>query len=160
LEADHPENGVLIPRRNTAYNNTRDPNSAETYAYISRIFQQFAVAYVHICDINATAGQADLPKILEMVRPNCHGPNTANAGITPEAAAELVGSGKVDAVAFGRLFIANPDLPIRIRANGPFNELRYVGFYGGNEAGYTDYPLSKQPWQRSFARFFDALMRY
>lgn len=126
-----------------AYNNTRDPNPAETYAYISKIFQQFEVAYIHICDTNATAGQADLPKILEMVKPHYHGQVVANAGITPEAAAELVGSGKVDAVAFGRLFIANPDLPVRIRANGPFNELRYLGFYGGNEVGYTDYPSLK-----------------
>lgn len=122
------------------YNNTRDPNPAETYGCVSKIFQEFGVAYVHICDINAVGGQADLPKILEMVKPHYRGPIIANAGITPQAASELVAAGTVAAVAFGRMFIANPDLPARIQANGPFNEVRYVGFYGGNEVGYTDYP--------------------
>jgi 2,4-dienoyl-CoA reductase-like NADH-dependent reductase (Old Yellow Enzyme family) len=64
----------------------------------------------------------------------------ANAGITTEAAAELVSSGKVDAIAFGRMFIANPDLPERVRRNRPKNELRYVGLYGDDGTGNTDYP--------------------
>jgi len=122
------------------YNNTRDPNPTETYAEASKVFQEFGVAYVHICDINAWAGQPDLPKLLDMVKPYYKGPIIANAGITPEAAAELVSSGKVDAVAFGRMFLANPDLPERIRRKGPYNDLRYVGLYGGDATGYTDYP--------------------
>jgi N-ethylmaleimide reductase len=75
-----------------------------------------------------------------MVKPYYHGSIIANAGITPEAAAQLIAEGKVDAVAFGRMFLANPDQPARIRRNGPYNDLRYVGLYGGNEVGYTDYP--------------------
>lgn len=125
------------------YNNTRDPNPAETYAEAAKLFQEFGVAYVHICDINAWAGQPDLPKLLAMVKPHYKGTIIANAGITPEAAAELVSSGKVDAVAFGRMFLANPDLPARIGRGGPYNPLRYEGLYGGDATGYTDYPTLK-----------------
>ena len=46
-------------------------------------------------------------------------------------------------VAFGRPFLANPDLPERIRIGGPYNEARSVGWYGGSEEGYTDYPSLK-----------------
>lgn len=43
-------------------------------------------------------------------------------------------------VAFGRPFLANPDLPARILAGGPYNEPHPFGWYGGDERGYTDYP--------------------
>ena len=127
-----------------AYNNVRDPNPFETYSCISRIFEELNVAYVHIADTNAWGGDADLPDLLNMVRPNYSGPLIVNAGITPERAADLVADGKADAVAFGRMFLANPDLPVRIRRNGPFNELRRVGHYGGGAIGYTDYPTLKE----------------
>jgi N-ethylmaleimide reductase len=62
---------------------------------------------------------------------------------TPLAAAEWVAKETVHMVAFGRPFIANPDLPERIRAGGPYNEMHSVGWYGGSEEGYTDYPSLK-----------------
>jgi NADPH2 dehydrogenase/N-ethylmaleimide reductase len=51
-----------------------------------------------------------------------------------------VAGGSVDVIAFGRPFLANPDLPARIRGGGPFNEPRSIGWYGGSAEGYTDYP--------------------
>ena len=123
------------------YNNVRDPNPAETYAHVARLLQQFGVAYVHICDINAWGGEPDLPALLDMIRPHYRGPIIANGGIAPTAAERLIAAGKVDAVAFGRLFLANPDLPPRIRRGGPYNELgAHDTLYGGGAAGYTDYP--------------------
>jgi 2,4-dienoyl-CoA reductase-like NADH-dependent reductase (Old Yellow Enzyme family) len=53
----------------------------------------------------------------------------------------LVKAGDADAVAFGRMFIANPDLPLRIGHNGPYTELRNIGLYGGDRTGYVDYPF-------------------
>jgi N-ethylmaleimide reductase len=123
-----------------AYNNTRDPDPASTYGHVSEMLESIGVAYMHIADTNAWGGTADLPAMLKMVRPRFTGPIVANAGITPEAAVELVASGHVDAVAFGRMYIANPDLAKRIKARGPYNELRSVGLYGGDETGYVDYP--------------------
>ncbi|PAX84604.1 alkene reductase, partial [Streptomyces albidoflavus] len=45
-----------------------------------------------------------------------------------------------DLVSYGQLFLANPDLPARLRAGGPFNEARRATMYGGGAEGYTDYP--------------------
>ncbi|WP_431784456.1 alkene reductase [Streptomyces chumphonensis] len=65
----------------------------------------------------------------------------AQAGaVTPEVAAEALEEGLADAVALGALFLANPDLPARIRAGGPYNTLDEGTFYGGDHRGYTDYP--------------------
>jgi N-ethylmaleimide reductase len=123
-----------------AYNNTRDPDPASTYAHVAKMLAEFDVAYIHIADTNAWGGTPDLPKMLKMVRPHYKGPIIANAGITPDAAGALVGKGDADAVAFGRMYIANPDLATRIKHKGPYTDLRNVGLYGGDEAGYTDYP--------------------
>lgn len=78
--------------------------------------------------------------MLAIFREHYRGPLIVNAGITPERAADIVNTGEADAVAFGRLFLANPDLPARIRAGGPYNSLQAVGIYGGSDAGYLDYP--------------------
>ena len=52
----------------------------------------------------------------------------------------LVADGTADALTFGSLFLANPDLPARLAAGGPFNVPDAATFYGGGEQGYTDYP--------------------
>lgn len=64
----------------------------------------------------------------------------ANERFTRESAEAILRSGDADAVAFGKLFIANPDLPARFRVQAPLNEPRPELFYGGDEHGYTDYP--------------------
>lgn len=64
----------------------------------------------------------------------------ANEGFTHETAERLVGAGQADAVAFGKIFIANPDLPERFRLNAPLNEPHPNSFYGQGPEGYTDYP--------------------
>ena len=55
------------------------------------------------------------------------------------------GAGLVDAAAFGRTFIANPDLPRRLAEDLPLNEQRPESFYGGDAEGYTDYPAYGAP---------------
>ncbi len=64
----------------------------------------------------------------------------AAGGFTRESAEAAISRGEADAVAFGRLFIANPDLPERFRRNAPLNRYDRSTFYGGTERGYTDYP--------------------
>lgn len=123
-----------------AYNNTRDPNPVETYAAVADMLDEYGVAYLHLADTNAWAGQPDMPKILEVARPRFRGALIGNGGITPDAARDLVATGALDIVAFGRPFLANPDLPARIRQDGPYNAPRNIGWYGGTAEGYTDYP--------------------
>lgn len=103
------------------------------------------MAYAHLADTNAWTGTPDLERILAIFEPSFAGPLVANAGIGPSDAAKLVERGRVAAVAFGRMFLANPDLPNRIRAGGPYNSMRSEGVYGGSHVGYTDYPHAEEP---------------
>ncbi len=52
----------------------------------------------------------------------------------------VLAEGAADLISFAALYLANPDLPERLASNGPFNEPDRKTFYGGGEAGYTDYP--------------------
>lgn len=122
------------------YNDVRDPEPADTFAAVAKMLDELGVAYVHLADTNAWAGKPDMPELLQMIRPNYGGVLIGNGGITPSAAADHIESGRLDLIAFGRLFLANPDLPERIQRGGPYNEPRAVGWYGGTEEGYTDYP--------------------
>jgi N-ethylmaleimide reductase len=124
-----------------AYNNATDPAAAETYAYVAAMLQEYGVGYIHAADTNAWGGVADMPQLLQLTRQNYHGVVIANAGLTPEAAQLLVATGQADMVAFGRQFVANPDLVERIAQNGPYNEPDPLTFYGGTERGYTDYSM-------------------
>ena len=63
-----------------------------------------------------------------------------NNGYTKELAEDAVGTGRADLVAFGKLFISNPDLVERFRSNSALNEPDKATFYGGGAKGYTDYP--------------------
>ncbi len=65
----------------------------------------------------------------------------ANEGFTAESAREAISSGKVDAVAFGKQAIANPDLVARFRKGAELNEPHFETFYGSGPEGYTDYPF-------------------
>jgi 2,4-dienoyl-CoA reductase-like NADH-dependent reductase (Old Yellow Enzyme family) len=64
----------------------------------------------------------------------------ANERFTFESASQALASGEADAVAFGKLFIANPDLPRRMQQGAAFNEPDMPGFYAGGARGYIDYP--------------------
>jgi 2,4-dienoyl-CoA reductase-like NADH-dependent reductase (Old Yellow Enzyme family) len=74
------------------------------------------------------------------------GPFIANEGFDQQSAETLLAEGKADAVAFGKLFIANPDLVRRFREKAPLNPWDTATFYSGGERGYTDYPaIESQP---------------
>jgi N-ethylmaleimide reductase len=78
--------------------------------------------------------------MLPFTRPHFHGPLMLNGAYDPQRAAAAIASGDGDLVAFGRLYLANPDLPERIRQGGPYNQPNPATFYGGGAEGYTDYP--------------------
>jgi len=72
------------------------------------------------------------------------GPLLSAAAYTPESAAMAIENNDADAIAFGRLFIANPDLVRRIKESRPLNAYDRSTFYGGGEHGYTDYQSFKE----------------
>jgi N-ethylmaleimide reductase len=99
------------------------------------------LAFLHMIE-GATGGPRDVVPDFDFARLRSafKGAYIANNGYTPELARQRVEIGAVDLVAFGRPFIANPDLVERIRRNAPFAEPDKATMYGGGAEGYTDYP--------------------
>jgi N-ethylmaleimide reductase len=91
------------------------------------------------------AGRAEVnwqnvPSAMVLFRPIWKGKLIAAGGFTGETAEAAIAEGHADAVAFGRIFISNPDLPRRLQRGFPLTPYNRKTFYGGEEAGYTDYP--------------------
>ncbi len=119
-----------------------DPESYPVYPYLLDKIAAYNLAYVHLIraretDVNDQSA-LDQEKELWKAYP---GTVIAADGFTPETARQYVDERLADAVAFGRLFIANPDLPRRIEKDRDLNPYDRDTFYGGGEKGYTDYPF-------------------
>lgn len=105
------------------------------------------LAYLHLVEPRAdqrsdtNALDLDAPDASERFKPIFGGAIIAAGGFVPKTARGAINSGRADAIAFGRAFIANPDLPERIRTGARFNAYHRPTFYGGNARGYVDYPF-------------------
>jgi len=121
-----------------------DPVSVFTYA-IQELSTR-GIAYLHLIEPRATAEQlgqsiAGIPEsTATLFRQAFKGPLIAAGGFDRESAAAAIEGGRADAVAFGRDFISNPDLPRRFKLGAKLNPYNRSTFYGGGAAGYTDYP--------------------
>jgi N-ethylmaleimide reductase len=104
---------------------------------LSHVFLMRQLADLSGTPIAALADDA----VIHHFRKIYHGHLILNVGISREHATELVAAGLGDFVAFGREYIANPDLVERIRLRAPLNEQRPEGYYGAAAFGYTDYPV-------------------
>jgi 2,4-dienoyl-CoA reductase-like NADH-dependent reductase (Old Yellow Enzyme family) len=122
----------LAPRADS--HDMGDSNPAETFGYVARELKRRGIAF--ICAREAVGDDSIGP----LLKKEFGGVYIANEKMTRESAEQLMSSGKADAVAFGQLFIANPDLPRRLKDNAGFNEARPQLFYGSGPEGYTDYP--------------------
>jgi N-ethylmaleimide reductase len=123
------------------YNNVRDADPDGTYDYVGKMLDEFGVAYVHAADTNGWSGQPDLPRIIGRLRRVYSGTLMVNGGISVNAAEALIREGDADLVAFARAYIANPDLVERIGTGSPLAAAKATGWYGGDAAGYIDYPF-------------------
>lgn len=116
--------------------NGMDPTAPkQTFTPLLRGADSLGLAYVHVVDM----GLADFDA-LAMIRTNWSGPVIANNMLSSESGAALIEAGRADAVSFGRHFIANPDLPRRLREGAPLVRPDYTLLYVGEERGYIDYP--------------------
>jgi N-ethylmaleimide reductase len=98
------------------------------------------LAYLHVVE-GATGGRRDIaPFDYAALRRRFDGAWMVNNGYTRAMALEVVASGAADLVAFGKAFIANPDLGRRLRVDAALNALDPATLYGGGAKGYTDYP--------------------
>lgn len=115
-----------------------DPHA--TYIEAIKILDEFDVAYLSIAEADWD-NAPDLPlEFRRAVRETFRGRILYAGRYTAERGARLLASGLADLIAFGRPFIANPDLPARIANGWPLNQVDAATLYGGTEKGFTDYP--------------------
>jgi N-ethylmaleimide reductase len=119
-----------------------DPH--ETYVEAVKVLDEIGIAYLSIAEADWD-NAPDLPETFRAdVRSNFKGKILYAGRYTAGRGLRMVESGWADLIAFGRPFIANPDLPKRIANNWPLNTVDPTTMYGGTDKGYTDYPTYQE----------------
>jgi N-ethylmaleimide reductase len=133
--------GVRVGPSNS-FNDMRDSNPKALFSYVAAALGQRGIAYLHIIEPrvkgNTEVGD-QTPVAAAMLKPIFGGAVIAAGGFDSLGAEAIVQTGDADLVAFGRHFIANPDLPERLRRHLPLNSYNRETFYYGGESGYLDY---------------------
>lgn len=134
--------GVRLSPSGT-YGSMSDSTPQETFGYVAEKLGEMGIAYLHVVEprIKGTELVAEnAPVAAKHLRSRFKGTLIAAGGFDGASAEAIIEAGDADAVAFGRAFISNPDLPERLRRNLPLNPYDRSTFYGGDAHGYTDYP--------------------
>jgi N-ethylmaleimide reductase len=133
--------GVRISPVGT-FNDMGDVNPEETFSRVVDVLNGYQPGYLHVVEdtIDEASPIERKADFYRRLRSAWKGIYVANAGYDAVRGERAVSDGSADAVAYGRLFLANPDLPTRLSRRGPFNVPDTKSFYGGDERGYIDYP--------------------
>lgn len=136
--------GVRLSPSGT-FNGMGDSNPEALFDHVATRLDAFGLAYLHVVEpriagADLVDGRSHEPVASRRLRRLFHGPIIAAGGFEPDTAAAILRDGDADLVAFGRHFIANPDLPARIRGGLGLNRYDRTTFYGGDARGYVDYP--------------------
>lgn len=123
------------------FNDMHDSDPETTFGHLTRELDRFGMAYLHVVEPNHHDVQngeqavysGQLGKLFE-------GPIMVNGDYDLDSAERVIEEGQADLVSFGKLFLANPDLPERFRKDTALNEPDRESFYGGDHRGYIDYP--------------------
>ena len=132
--------GVRLSPRNP-FNDMHDSDPEAIFSYATEALNRFGLAYLHVTEMDMGQPGAAGPEFdLGRLRRIWRGVFVANGGYDKARASAALERGAADAVAFGVLFLANPDLVERFRRDAPLNEPDPDTFYGGEAKGYIDYP--------------------
>lgn len=112
----------------------------EAALYLIEELNKRHIAYLHISEPDWAGGKPYSDAFRDAVRARFKGVIIGAGAYTAEKAEDLIEKGFIDAAAFGRSYISNPDLVARLQQNAPLNEPDGETFYGGGAKGYTDYP--------------------
>jgi N-ethylmaleimide reductase len=126
-------------------NDSGEADPMPLYTHVIESLDPLGLAYLHFVEPRSSgAGRAEVnhqnvPSAMVLFRPIWSGVLISAGGFTGETAEAAIAAGHADAIAFGRIFISNPDLPRRLKHGFPLTPYNRATFYGGEEAGYTDY---------------------
>lgn len=132
--------GIRVSPVGSFQNVDNGPNEEAEALYLIEELNKRGIAYLHMSEPDWAGGQPYTEAFRQKVRQHFSGPIIGAGAYTPEKAEDLISKGLIDAVAFGRDYIANPDLAARLERKAPLNPQRPESFYGGGAEGYTDYP--------------------
>jgi N-ethylmaleimide reductase len=134
--------GIKLSPSNTFYG-MFDSNPKATFGYVIDALNRFGLGYLHLMEPNEVdlATRDVLQSVTSLFRPIFKGTLITNGGYDQEKGNAILASGDADLVSFGKLFIANPDLPKRFELKAPLNAPDPKTFYAPDEKGYTDYPF-------------------
>ncbi|MEJ2212715.1 MAG: alkene reductase [Gammaproteobacteria bacterium] len=132
--------GVRISPNGRFNDMPEDPEMEETFVYLAKKLHKMGVVYLHIND-QTTFELPGIPEgMIEKIREVFPGTIILCGGYNKELADQALDSGLADLIAFGVPYLANPDLPARMKNGWPLNDADRETFYGGAEKGFTDYP--------------------
>ena len=135
----HDRVGIRIAPE-THFGDVDDHNPAPLFEHYVDRLNELKLAFVHVIE-GETGGSRELGRVdYVALRKRISTAYVANNGYTREMALDALAADRVDAVAFGVPFLANPDLVARFRVGAELNTPDQATFYGGDEHGYTDYP--------------------
>jgi N-ethylmaleimide reductase len=127
-------------------NGSGEADPMPLYSHAIKSLNPLGLAYLHFIEPRSSgAGRAEVnhqnvPSAMVLYRPIWRGVLMSAGGFTGETADTAIAAGHADAIAFGRIFISNPDLPRRLQRGFPLTPYNRATFYGGEAVGYTDYP--------------------
>jgi len=133
-----------------AFNDVGDDDPETTFGYIAEKLSDYKFAYLHIVNPALPAMQAGQEpdaralRMVDLIRKKYRGTLMIAGGFDRDSAEDWLKKGRADLIAFGRKFLANPDLPQRLRSRAPLNADDPTTYYGGGAKGYTDYPTLAQ----------------
>ena len=120
-----------------------DSNPVPLFTAAAKALSEIGIGFLELREPgpNGTFGKTDVPKISPQIREAFTGPLVLNSDYRPRDEAQAaIDSGIADAIAFGRTFLANPDLPERLRTGAPLNQDDMKTWYSQGPEGYIDYP--------------------
>lgn len=119
-----------------------DSDPIALFIQVAKALNHFQLAYLHVAEAIKPGRlfNADAPRVTPHIRKAYDGVLFANGGYDRDSAAQAIRDGEADAIAFGQLFIANPDLPQRFKENQSLNVPEVATYYSVGPHGYTDYP--------------------
>jgi N-ethylmaleimide reductase len=120
-----------------SYNSMMDSDPVATYSWLAEKLNDYNLAYLHVMRADFLGEQHG--DVMTPIRSIYQGVIIGNMGYSAEEAEDAIASGKLDAVAFGTTFLANPDLPARFAQNAPLNPPDSSKYYSSGAEGYTDY---------------------